>query len=55
MDSGLTDTEFLGDLMLGSPTADGGDDGSSSSGVPITLPMATSWEGCGFSVQITTG
>jgi hypothetical protein len=48
MDSGLTDTEFVGDLVLRSTTPDGSDDGLTSSGFPITLLMATSREGCGF-------
>jgi hypothetical protein len=48
MNSGLTDTEFVGDLVLRSTAPDGGDDGSTSSGFPITLLMATSREGRGF-------
>jgi hypothetical protein len=53
MDHGLADMEFVGDLVLRSTISDGGDDGSAASGLPITLLMAASGEGCGFSVQIT--
>ena len=53
MDGGLADVEFVGDLVLRSTASDGGDDGSTTSGFPITLLMATSGEGCGFSVQNT--
>ena len=52
MDSGLTDTEFVGDLMLRSTAPDGSDDGPTSSGFPITLLMATSREGCGFQSRL---
>ena len=49
MNSGLTDAEFVGDLVLRSTAPDGGDDGSTSSGFPITLLMATSGEDAVFS------
>ena len=52
VDSGLTDAEFVGDLVLGSTAADGGDDGSTASGLPITLLIATSREGCGFQSRL---
>jgi hypothetical protein len=52
MDSGLTDTEFVGDLVLRSTAPDGSDDGLTSSGFPITLLMATSREGCGFQSKL---
>jgi len=52
MDSGLTDAEFLGDLVLGSTAPDGGDDGLAASGLPITLLITTSWEGCGFQSRL---
>jgi hypothetical protein len=52
MNSGLTDTEFVGDLVLRSTAPDGGDDGSTASGFPITLLMATSGEGCGFQSRL---
>jgi hypothetical protein len=48
MDHGLADMEFVGDLVLRSTISDGGDDGSAASGLPITLLMAASGEGCGF-------
>jgi hypothetical protein len=48
MNSGLTDAEFVGDLVLRSTAPDGGDDGAPASGFPITLLMTTSREGCGF-------
>jgi hypothetical protein len=53
MDRGLTDIEFVGDLVLRSAVSYGGDDGPSSSGFPLTLFMAASGKGCSFSVQIT--
>ena len=53
MDGGLAHVELVGDLVLGATASDGGDDGSTTSGLPVTLLMATSGEGCGFSVQIT--
>jgi hypothetical protein len=53
MDHGLAHMEFVGDLVLRSTISDGGDDGSAASGLPITLLMAASGEGCSFSVQIT--
>jgi hypothetical protein len=54
MNHGLANMEFVGDLVLRSTTSDGSDDGSAARGFPITLLMAASGEGCGFSVQITT-
>ena len=55
MDGRLAHVELLGDLVLGSTASDGGDDGSTASGFPVTLLMATSGRGCGFSVQDYTG
>jgi hypothetical protein len=52
MDSGLTDTEFVGDRVLRSTAPDGGDDGSPADGVPITLLIATSRERCGFQSRL---
>jgi hypothetical protein len=52
VNSGLTDAEFVGDLVLRSTAPDGGDDGSTASGFPITLLMATSGEGCGFQSRL---
>jgi hypothetical protein len=52
MNSGLTDAEFVGDLVLGSTASDGGDDGSTANGFPITLLIATSREGCGFQSRL---
>jgi hypothetical protein len=52
MDGGLTDAEFPGDLVLRSTATDGGDDGSTASGIPITPLMAASWEGCGFQSKL---
>ena len=42
LNSRLTDAEFVGGIVLGSTALDGGDEGSSLSGVPITLLIATS-------------
>jgi hypothetical protein len=53
MNGGLTDAEFVGDLVLRSTAPDGGDDGSTASGFALTLLMTTSGEGMRFSVQIT--
>jgi hypothetical protein len=52
LNGGLTDAEFVGDLVLGSTAADGGDDGSTASGLPVTLLIATSGEGCGFQSRL---
>jgi hypothetical protein len=52
MDGGLADVEFVGDLALRSTAPDGGDDGSTASGFPITLLMTTSREGCGFQSRL---
>jgi hypothetical protein len=52
MNSGLTDAEFEGDLVLRSTAPDGGDDGSTTSGFPIPLLMTTSREGCGFQTRL---
>jgi hypothetical protein len=54
MDRGLTDIEFVGDLVLRSAASHGGDDGPSSRGFSLILFMAASGKGYGFSVQITT-
>jgi hypothetical protein len=48
MNRGLTDAEFVGDLVLRPTAPDGGDDGLTASGVPITLLMMSSEEGCSF-------
>src|SRR5512143_1748074 len=40
--AGLTDAEFVGDLVLRSPAAHGGDNGTTSGGLPIHFLMATS-------------
>jgi hypothetical protein len=52
MDSGLTDAEFVGDLVLRSTAPDGGDDGSPADGFSITLLMATSRKRCGFQSRL---
>jgi hypothetical protein len=52
MNRGLTDAEFVGDLVLRSTAADGGDDGSTASGLPLTLLIATSREGYGFQSRL---
>jgi hypothetical protein len=52
MDRGLTDAEFVGDVVLRSTAPNGGNDGSASSGFPITLLTATSREGCGFQSRL---
>src|SRR5512142_1690248 len=53
MDHGLTDVELTGGVVLGLPPSDGGDDGPTASGIPVSLLMMTSGRGCGFSVQNT--
>jgi hypothetical protein len=53
MDHGLTDVELTGDVVLGEPPSDGGDDGPTTSGIPGSLLMMTSGRGSGFSVQNT--
>jgi hypothetical protein len=52
MGSGLTDAELAGYLALRSTAPDGGDDGPTASGFPITLFMTTSSEGCGFQSRL---
>jgi hypothetical protein len=52
MDGGLTDAEFVGDLVLRSTAPDGSDDGSTTGGFPISLLMRTSREGCGFQSRL---
>jgi hypothetical protein len=52
MNGGLTDAEFVGDLVLRSTAPDGGNDGSTASGFPITLFMTTSGERCGFQSRL---
>jgi hypothetical protein len=52
MDRGLTDAEFVGDLVLRSTAPDGGNEGPTASGFPITLLIATSREGCGFQSRL---
>jgi hypothetical protein len=54
MDRGLTDVELTGGVVLGLPPPDGGDDGPTTSGIPVALLMMTSGCGCGFSVQNTS-
>jgi hypothetical protein len=44
MNGGLTDAESVGDLVLRSTAPDGSDDGSTASGLPISLLMTTSRE-----------
>ena len=53
LDRGLTDVELTGGGVLGLPLSDGGDDGPTTSGIPVSLLMMTSGRGCGFSVQNT--
>jgi hypothetical protein len=53
LDHGLTDVELTGGIVLGLPPPDGGDDGPTTSGFPVSLLMMTSGRGCGFSVQDT--
>jgi hypothetical protein len=52
LNGGLTDAEFVGDLVLGSTAPDGGNDGATASGFPLTLFIATSWEGCVFQSRL---
>jgi hypothetical protein len=53
LDRGLTDAELAGGGVLGLPPSDGGDDGPTTSGIPVSLLMMTSGSGCGFSVHNT--
>jgi hypothetical protein len=53
MDRGLTDVELTSGVVLGEPPSDSGDDGPTTSGIPVSLLMMTSGRGCGFSVQNT--
>jgi hypothetical protein len=53
MDRGLADAKRPGGGVLGLPPSDGGDDGPTTSGIPVSLLMTTSGRGCGFSVQNT--
>jgi hypothetical protein len=48
MNGGLTDAEIVGDFVLRSTAPDGGNDGATARGFPITLFMTTSREGLGF-------
>jgi hypothetical protein len=52
MNGGLTDAEIVGDLVLRSTAPDGGNDGSTARGFPITLFMTTSGERCGFQSRL---
>jgi hypothetical protein len=52
MNSGLTDAEFVGDLVLRSTAPHGGDEGTTSSGFPIPFLMATSNERHGFQSRL---
>jgi hypothetical protein len=52
MGGGLTDAELAGYLVLRSTAPDGGDDGPTASGFPITLFMTTSSEGCAFQSRL---
>jgi hypothetical protein len=52
VDHGLTDVEPTGGVVLGLPPSDGGDDGPTTSGYPITLLMMTSGGSCGLSASI---
>ena len=52
MNRGLTDAKFAGDLVLRPTAPDGGDDGLTASGVPITLLMMSSEERCGFQSRL---
>jgi hypothetical protein len=53
LDRGLTDVELTGGVVLGEPPSDRGNDGPTTSGIPVSLLMTTSGRGCGFSVQNT--
>jgi hypothetical protein len=52
MNGGLTDAEFVGDLVLRSTTPDGSNDGSTACGVPVTLLITTSRVGRGFQSRL---
>jgi hypothetical protein len=55
MDGRLADVELSGDLVLGVPLSDSGDDRLPTMGLTVFLRrMASSEERCGFSVQDTT-
>src|SRR3954453_8641990 len=54
VDGRLAHVELLGDLVLGAPPTDGGDDRPTTEGLPIILwLMSTSRERCGFPLQNT--
>ena len=54
MDGRLAHVELSGDLVLGVPLSDSGDDRSPTKGLTVfLLLMASSEERCGFSVQDT--
>jgi hypothetical protein len=54
MDGRLAHVELLGDLVLGVTASDSGDHRLATKRLPVSLRlMATSGEGCGFSVQNT--
>ena len=52
MNCGLTDAELVGDLVLRSSAPHSGDEGTTSSRLPIPLLMATSSEGYGFQPRL---
>jgi hypothetical protein len=52
MNGGLTDAEFVGDLVLRPAAPDGGDYGSAASGLAITLLMTTSGGDAVFSSRL---
>jgi hypothetical protein len=52
LNGGLADAELVGDLVLRSTAPDGGNDGSTARGFPITLFMTTSREGRGFQSRL---
>jgi hypothetical protein len=52
MDHGLTDVELTGGVMLGETPSDGGDDGPTTSRIPVSLLMMTSGRASGFSASI---
>jgi hypothetical protein len=52
MDYGLTDVELTGGVLLGEPPSNGGDDGPTTSRIPVSLLMMISGRASGYSASI---
>jgi hypothetical protein len=55
MNSGLTDIEFVNDLVMRATASDSGNDGSSASGFPFTLAHGGLQEGMRYFSPDSTG